>query len=171
MIRAFRGVLGRIAASAYIDSSAQVIGDVEIGERSSIWPNAVLRADVNSIRVGVETNIQDNCVVHVDTGDCATVIGDRVTVGHSAVLHGCTIEDDSLIGIAAVVLNRARIGRGSVIGAGSVVPEGAVIPPGSLVLGVPGKVRREVSEEERARFEANCANYVSYGQAFKEEQP
>ena len=171
MIRAFRGVHPRIAASAYVDSSAQVIGDVEIGERSSIWPNAVLRGDVNSIRVGEETNIQDNCVVHVDTDDCATVIGNRVTVGHSAVLHGCTIEDDSLIGIAAVVLNRARIGRGSVVGAGSVVPEGAVIPPGSLVLGVPGKVRREVSEEERARFEANCANYVSYGQAFKEEQP
>ena len=171
MIRAFRGVLGRIAASAYVDSSAQVIGDVEIGERSSIWPNAVLRGDVNSIRVGEETNIQDNCVVHVDTDDCATVIGNRVTVGHSAVLHGCTIEDDSLIGIAAIVLNRAHIGRGSVVGAGSVVAEGTVIPPGSLVLGVPGKVRREVTGEERARFQANCANYVRYGQDFKEGKP
>ena len=158
MIRAFRGVHPRIAASAYVDSSAQVIGDVEIGERSSIWPNAVLRGDVNSIRVGEETNIQDNCVVHVDTDDCATLIGNRVTVGHSAVLHGCTVEDDSLIGIAATVLNRARIGQGSVVGAGS------------LVLGVPGKVRREVNEEERARFVANCASYVKLGQAFKEEQ-
>lgn len=169
MIRAFRGVLPRIAVSAYVDSSAQVIGDVQVGERSSIWPGAVLRADVNSIRVGDETSIQDNAVLHVDTDDCATAIGNRVTVGHSAVLHGCTVEDDSVVGIAAVVLNRAHIGRGSVVGAGSVVPEGSDIPPGSLVLGVPGKVRREVTAEERARFEANCANYVSYGKAFKEE--
>ncbi len=171
MIRAFGGVQPRIAASAYVDPGAQVIGDVEIGERSSVWPGAVLRGDVNSIRVGEESNIQDNCVVHVDTGDCATVLGNRVTVGHSAVLHGCAVEDDCLIGIAAVVLNGARIGRGSVVGAGSLVPEGTLVPPGSLVLGVPGKVRREVSEEERARFQANCAGYVNWAKAFKDEQP
>jgi carbonic anhydrase/acetyltransferase-like protein (isoleucine patch superfamily) len=170
MIRAHRGVLPRIAASAYIDSSAQVIGDVEIGERSSIWPGAVLRGDVHPIRIGEESSIQDNCVVHVDEGE-PTTIGNRVTVGHSVVLHGCTVEDDSLIGIGAIVLNGARIGRGSVVGAGSLIPEGTEIPPESLVLGVPGKVRRPVSEEERARFQANCAHYVGYGQAFKEEQP
>ncbi|HSW51276.1 MAG TPA: gamma carbonic anhydrase family protein [Bryobacteraceae bacterium] len=170
MIRAFRGVLPRIAASAFIDSSAQVIGDVEIGERSSIWPGAVIRGDVNSVRVGEETSIQDNSVVHVDV-DQPTAIGSRVTVGHGVMLHGCTVEDDCLIGIGAIVLNGARIGSGSVVGAGSVVPEGAEIPPGNLVLGVPGKVRRPVSEEERARFQANCAAYVGYGQAFKEEQP
>ncbi|MCC7173741.1 MAG: gamma carbonic anhydrase family protein [Bryobacterales bacterium] len=171
MIRAFRGVRPRIAASAFVDPSAQVIGDVQIGERSSIWPNAVLRGDVNSIRIGDDSNIQDNCVVHVDIGDCATAIGNRVTVGHAAVLHGCSVEDDCLIGMSATVLNRARIGRGSVVGAGSVIPEGAEIPPGSLVLGVPGQVRRLVSEEERARFTANCASYVDYGRAYKEETP
>jgi gamma-carbonic anhydrase len=169
MIRAFRGVLPRIAASAFIDSSAQVIGDVEIGERSSIWPGAVVRGDVNSIRIGEETSIQDNTVVHVDV-DQPTAIGSRVTVGHGVVLHGCTIEDDCLISIGAIVLNGARIGTGSVIGAGCLVPEGTEIAPGLLVLGVPGKVRRPVSDEERARFQANCVNYVGYGQAFKEEQ-
>ncbi len=169
MIRAYRGVLPRIAASAYIDPSAQVIGDVEIGERSSIWPGAVLRGDVNPIRIGDETSLQDNCVVHVDVGE-PTTIGNRVTIGHSVVLHGCTIEDDCLIGIGAIVLNGARIHQGAVVGAGSLVPEGAEIPPGSLVLGVPGKVRRQVTGEERARFQANCANYVGYGQSFKEEQ-
>jgi len=169
MIRAFRGVLPRIAASAFIDSSAQVIGDVEIGERSSIWPGAVVRGDVNSIRIGDETSIQDNTVVHVDV-DQPTAIGSRVTVGHGVVLHGCTVEDDCLIGIGAIVLNGARIGSGSVVGAGCLVPEGAEIAPGNLVLGVPGKVRRPVSGEERTRFQANCVNYVGYGQAFKEEQ-
>ncbi len=170
MIRAYRGVLPRIAASAYIDPSAQVIGDVEIGERSSIWPGAVLRGDVNPIRIGEETSVQDNCVVHVDVDD-PTTIGNRVTVGHAVVLHGCTVEDGSVIGIGAIVLNRARVGRGSVVGAGCLIPEGAEVPPDSLVLGVPGKVRRQVSEEERIRFQANCANYVGYGQTFKEELP
>lgn len=169
MIRAFRGVLPRIAASAFIDSSAQVIGDVEIGERSSIWPGAVVRGDVNRIRIGDDSNVQDNSVVHVDV-DAPTMIGSRVTVGHSVVLHGCTVENDCLIGIGAIVLNHARIGTGAVIGAGSLVPEGAEIAANSLVMGVPGKVRRPVSEEERARFQENCENYVGYGQAFKEEQ-
>ncbi len=171
MIRAFRGVPPRIAASAYIDPSAQVIGDVVIGERSSIWPGAVLRADVNAIRIGDETSIQDNAVVHVDTGDFPSTIGNRVTVGHAAVLHGCTVEDDCVIGIGAIVLNGARVGRGSVIGAGSVVPEGAAIPPDSLVLGVPGKVRRPLTKEERVRFRTNASNYVAYGETLKGELP
>jgi gamma-carbonic anhydrase len=169
MIRAHRGILPKIAASAYIDPSAQVIGDVEVGERSSIWPNAVLRADVNAIRIGEETSSQDNCVLHPDVGDCAVVVGSRVTVGHSVVLHGCVVEDNCLIGIGAILLNRAHIGQGSVVGAGTLVAEGTEIPPESLVLGVPGKVRRPVNEEEKARFQRNCANYVGYGQAFKEE--
>ena len=171
MIRSYRGVLPSVAVSAYVDPSAQVIGNVQVGERSSIWPNAVLRGDVNSIKIGEETSIQDNCVVHPDIGDCAVSIGNRVTVGHSVVIHGCTVEDDCLIGIGAILLNGARVGQGSAIGAGTVVPEGAEIPPGSLVLGVPGKVRRPVSDEERARFQANCANYVTYGQTYKEEAP
>jgi gamma-carbonic anhydrase len=171
MIRPYRGVLPKIAASAYLDPSAQVIGNVLVGERSSIWPNAVLRGDVNSIAIGEETSIQDHCVVHPDVGECAVVVGNRVTVGHSVVIHGCVVEDECLIGIGAILLNGARIGRGSVVGAGTVVPEGSQIPSGSLVLGVPGKVRRPVSEEEKARLQANCANYVTYGQTYKEEQP
>jgi carbonic anhydrase/acetyltransferase-like protein (isoleucine patch superfamily) len=171
MIRAYRGILPRIAASAYLDPSAQVIGDVSIGERSSIWPNAVLRGDVNSIRVGEDTNIQDASVVHVDEGEFRTEIGDRVTVGHSAVIHGCALEDDCLIGIGAIVLNGARIGKGSVVAAGSLVPEGAQIPPESLALGVPVKVRRPVSEEEKERFRLNSAHYVETARAYKEEQP
>lgn len=171
MIRPYRGVAPRIAASAYIDPSAQVIGDVEIGERSSIWPNAVLRADVNSIRIGQETNVQDNSVVHVDVGDFKTAIGDRVTIGHRAVLHGCTVEDDCLIGIGAVVLNGARIRRGAVVAAGALVPEGAEIPPDTLALGVPARVHRAVSEQEKERFRANCASYVETARAYKEGQP
>jgi carbonic anhydrase/acetyltransferase-like protein (isoleucine patch superfamily) len=169
MIRAFRGVRPRVAASAYIDPSAQVIGDVEVGERSSIWPNAILRADVNSIRIGEETNIQDHCMLHADVGERAVVVGSRVTVGHGAVIHGCVVEDGCLIGIGAILLNGARIGSGSVVGAGALVPEGTEIPPDSLVLGVPGKVRRPVSEEEKARFQANCNSYVGWGQEYKDE--
>ncbi len=152
MIRAYRGIVPRIAASAYIDQSAQVIGDVVVGERSSIWPNVTARGDVNVIRIGDETNIQDNSVLHCDAGTFPLHIGNRVTVGHLVMLHGCTIEDECLIGIAAVVLNGAKIGKGSVVAAGAVVPEGAEIPPLSMVMGVPAKVKRCVTDEERERF-------------------
>jgi carbonic anhydrase/acetyltransferase-like protein (isoleucine patch superfamily) len=169
MIRAFRGMLPKIAASAYIDSSAQVIGDVEVGERSSIWPNATLRADVNSIRIGVETNVQDNCCLHVDHGEFPLHLGDRVTIGHSVVLHGCTVEDESVVGIGAIVLNGARIGKGSVVAAGALVPEGMEVPPGSMVMGVPAKVKREVSDQEKVRFRENAQNYVRNRELFREE--
>jgi carbonic anhydrase/acetyltransferase-like protein (isoleucine patch superfamily) len=169
MIRAFRGAVPKVAASAYIDPSAQVIGDVVVGERSSIWPNATLRGDVNSIRIGAETNIQDNAVLHVDEGDFPLTLGDRVTVGHAVVLHGCTIEEDSLIGIGAVVLNGARIGKGSVIAAGALVTEGMEVPPASMVMGVPAKVRREVTAEERERFRLNAQHYVELSRAYREE--
>ncbi len=150
MIRAYRGIVPKIAASAYIDPSAQVIGDVAVGERSSIWPNVTARGDVNSIRIGDESNIQDNSVLHCDAGLFPLEIGNRVTVGHLAMLHGCTVEDDCLIGIGAVVLNGAKIGKGSVIAAGAVVPEGAEVPPDSMVMGVPAKVKRPV-DRGRAR--------------------
>ena len=169
MIRAYRGVVPKIAASAYIDQSAQVIGDVVVGERSSIWPNATARGDVNSIRVGDETNIQDNCVLHCDAGLYPLNIGNRVTVGHLAMLHGCTIEDDCLIGIGAVILNGAKIGRGSVIASGAVVPEGAEVPPLSMVMGVPAKVKRSVTDEERERFRSNAQHYVEAAQIYREE--
>jgi carbonic anhydrase/acetyltransferase-like protein (isoleucine patch superfamily) len=169
MIRAFRGVVPKIAASAYIDPSAQVIGDVEIGERSSVWPNVTIRADVNSIRIGTESNIQDNSVIHVEHDIYPTIVGDRVTVGHSVTLHGCVIEDDALIGIGAIVLNGAKIGAGSVIAAGALVPERMDVPPGSMVMGVPATIRRELTAEERQRFRENAQNYVRYRETYREE--
>jgi carbonic anhydrase/acetyltransferase-like protein (isoleucine patch superfamily) len=170
MIRPYRGVMPRIADSAYIDDSGQIIGDVVIGERSSVWPNVTIRGDVNHIRVGNETSIQDNCVLHVDHMIYPCIVGDRVTVGHSAVLHGCVVEDDALIGIGAIVLNGAKIGKGAVVAAGALVPEGMEVPAGSLVMGAPAKVRREVTTEESARFQKNCQNYVKISAIYKEEQ-
>jgi carbonic anhydrase/acetyltransferase-like protein (isoleucine patch superfamily) len=169
MIRAYRGVVPKVSASAYIDRSAQVIGDVVIGERSSVWPNATLRGDVNSIRIGQESNIQDNSCLHCDPDPFRLQIGNRVTVGHHVVLHGCTVEDECLIGIGAIVLNGARIGQGSVIAAGALVPEGMEVPPGSLVMGVPGKVKRAVTDEERERFRLNTDNYVERARIYREE--
>jgi carbonic anhydrase/acetyltransferase-like protein (isoleucine patch superfamily) len=168
MIRSFRGIAPRIAVSAYVDESAVVIGDVVIGERSSIWPNVTVRGDTGLIRIGEESNIQDNSVLHLDEGVPLT-IGDRVTVGHSVTLHGCTIEDESLIGIGAIVLNHARIGKGAVVAAGTLVPEGTQIAPGMLVMGVPGKARRAVSDEETARFREGCKHYVEKAQHYREE--
>jgi carbonic anhydrase/acetyltransferase-like protein (isoleucine patch superfamily) len=169
MLRAYRGVAPKVAASAYIDPSAQVIGDVVVGDDASIWCNATVRGDVNYIRIGSGSNIQDNSVLHVEHDLYPLVIGERVTVGHSVVLHGCLIEDDCLIGIGAIILNGARIGKGSVVAAGALVPEGAGIPPASLVMGVPGKVRREVSEAERERFRLNAGHYVELKDAYKED--
>src|SRR6185437_5522493 len=171
MIRPFRGLMPRIAASAYIDSSAQVIGDVVIGERSSVWPNVSIRADVNSIRIGDETSIQDNSVLHVDYDESLKLtIGNRVTVGHRVVLHGCTVEDEALIGIGAIVLNGARVGKGSIVAAGALVPEGMQIPPESVVMGVPGKIRRVVSSVERERFRENVEHYVLNTRLYQEEK-
>src|ERR1700722_14788067 len=169
MIRKFRGIAPRIAVSAYVDPSAQLIGDVTVGERSSIWPNTSLRGDTGPIVIGRETSIQDNCALHLDEGFPLTV-GDRVTVGHSVTLHGCTVEDDSLIGIGATVLNGARIGKGSVVAAGSLVPEGMQVPPSTLVMGVPAKPRRVVSVEEQARFKEGVAHYVERAKLYREEQ-
>ena len=170
MIRPFRGILPRIAPSAYIDPSAQVVGDIEIGERSSVWLNVSMRGDVNYIRIGNETSIQDNTVLHVERDTYPLAIGNRVTVGHSAVLHGCIVEDRVLIGIGATVLNGARIGEGSVIAAGALVTERTQIPPHSLVMGSPAKVKREVTPEERIRFDINCDNYIEMTAAYKEQQ-
>ncbi len=169
MLRAYRGALPQVAASAYIDPSAQVIGRARIGERSSVWPNVTKRADVNSITIGDESNIQDNSCLHCDEGAFALVIGNRVTVGHSVTLHGCAIEDDCLIGIGAVVLNGARIGRGSVIAAGSLVPEGATVAPGSLMMGVPARLRRQVTPEEEERFRLNLQHYIDLCRIYREE--
>jgi len=170
MVRPYRGVTPRIATSAYIDTSAQITGDVEIGERSSVWLNVSIRGDVNYVRIGNETSIQDNTVLHVERDIYPCIIGNRVTVGHRAVLHGCVVEDEVLIGIGAIVLNGAKIGAGAVVAAGALVPERMEVPANSLVMGAPAKVRREVTPEERKRFSKNCDNYVELTAIYKEEQ-
>ena len=169
MIRSFQGITPRIAPTAWVDPAATVIGDVTIGERSSVWPNATLRGDVHKITIGDETNIQDGSVLHVEEHLCDLTIGNRVTVGHQVCLHGCVVEDDCLIGIGAIVLNGAKIGHGSVIAAGALVPEGMEIPPFSLAMGVPAKVRRSVSPEEQERFRVNAQHYVELREKYLNE--
>lgn len=168
MIRSFRGIAPKVAPSAYVDPSAQVIGEVVIGERSSIWPCASLRGDMGPINIGSETSIQDNCTLHMDVGFPLTV-GDRVTVGHSVTLHGCTIEDDALIGIGSTILNGARIGKGAVVAAGSLVPEGIQVPPATLVMGVPAKPRRAVAPDELERFREGVKHYVERARIYRED--
>jgi len=168
MLRSFGPQYPRVHPTAYIDASAQVIGDVEVGEDSSIWMTVVVRGDVNRIRIGRRTNIQDGCVVHVMLNTHATIVGDEVTVGHAAVLHGCTVEDRCLIGMGAILLNGARIGTGSIIAAGSLIVEGANIPPRSLVMGSPGKVRRAVTDEEFASILQYAERYVGYKQKYSD---
>jgi carbonic anhydrase/acetyltransferase-like protein (isoleucine patch superfamily) len=169
MIRPYRGTMPKIAESAYIDPSAQVIGDVVVGERSSVWPLVTIRGDVNHIRIGDETSIQDNSVLHVDHRVYPCLVGNRVTVGHSVVLHGCVVEDDALIGIGAIVLNGAKIGPGAIVAAGSLVPEGMDVPADMLVMGAPAKVKRAVTADEQERFKQNCQNYVRITAIYKEE--
>ncbi|HLH42311.1 MAG TPA: gamma carbonic anhydrase family protein [Bryobacteraceae bacterium] len=169
MLRKFRGISPRVAASAYVDPAATVIGDVVIGERSSVWPGATLRGDIDPIRVGEETSIQEGVVVHTDSG-FPTAIGNRVTIGHSAVIHGCAIEDEALIGIGAIVLNGARVGKGAVVAAGSLVTEGMQVPPATLVMGAPAKPRRAVSAEEQARFRKGVQGYVERAALYKERE-
>ncbi|MBY0504101.1 MAG: gamma carbonic anhydrase family protein [Bryobacteraceae bacterium] len=166
MIRPYRGIQPQIHPEAYIDPAAQIIGKVTVGARSSIWPSAVARGDIANISVGEETSIQDGTVLHCDFG-MDLVIGSQVTVGHLAMLHGCTIEDGCLIGIGAIVLNRAHIGRGSIIAAGALVAEGKVIPPGSMVMGVPGKIVRPVTPEEQQRTLENAQHYVDRAREYK----
>jgi len=162
MLRPFKSTAPAVDPSAYVDASAQVIGDVTIGPESSLWMNVVVRGDVNSIRIGRRTNVQDLTMVHVMRKTHPTAIGDEVTVGHSAVIHGCTIEDRCLIGMGAILLNGCRIGADSIVAAGTLVPEGVEVPPGSLVMGAPAKVRRALSDEERASIRWYADNYVSY---------
>jgi carbonic anhydrase/acetyltransferase-like protein (isoleucine patch superfamily) len=150
-----------VSESAWIAPTAMVIGDVVLAPSASVFYGAVLRGDTDAIRISEGTNLQDNVVVHCDRGSPAT-IGARVSVGHAAVLHGCTVEDDCLIGMGAIVMNRAVIGRESLVAAGAVVPQDAVIPPRSLVAGVPAKVRRELSDEEVESIRGNAERYLGY---------
>jgi carbonic anhydrase/acetyltransferase-like protein (isoleucine patch superfamily) len=169
VIRAYRGRAPQVAASAYIDAAATVIGDVQIGEESSVWPGVVIRGDVHYVRIGARTNIQDGSVLHVMRDEHPLVLGDNVTIGHGVILHGCTIESRCLIGMGAIILNGARIGTGSIVAAGTLVTEGAIAPPGSLVMGHPGKVRRALSEEEQKGIDGYAERYVEYRGTYRKE--
>ena len=169
MIRGYRGRMPQITPSAYIDPAAVVIGDVSIGEDSSVWPCAVIRGDVNWIRIGACTNIQDGSVLHVMKDEYPLQIGDSVTVGHAVVLHGCTIESRCLIGMGSVILNNAKIGAGSIIAAGSLVSEGTVVPPGSLFMGHPGRFRRALTTEDQEAIDRYAERYVGYKATYMSE--
>jgi carbonic anhydrase/acetyltransferase-like protein (isoleucine patch superfamily) len=168
MIRPYKGRWPKLGERVFVDASAQVIGDVELADHASVWMNAVVRGDVNGIRIGQRTNVQDNCVLHV-TADHPTELAEDVTVGHSVTLHGCRIGPRCLIGIGAIVLTGAEVGEESVVAAGSLVPEGMTIPPRSLVMGVPAKVRRAVTEEERRNLRRLAENYIGYKETYLEE--
>ncbi len=170
MIRPYKGIMPRIATGCYVDDSAQVIGDVELGENASVWMCAVVRGDVNSIRIGANSNIQDCSVLHGMLRKHTVEVGDWVTVGHSVTLHGCVVEDRCLIGMGAVVLNGARIGADSIIAAGTLIPEGVVIEAGSLVMGSPGKIRKKLSEEEKASILTYGRNYLGYKEQYLKER-
>ncbi len=162
MLRPFSGHFPHVPPSCYVDVSAQVTGRVTMGAQSSVWMNAVLRGDVHSITLGSCSNVQDNAVLHGQRGVWPVVVGDRCTIGHGAIVHGCVLEDDVLVGMGAIVMNGARVGARSIIAAGAVVMEGTQIPAGSLVAGVPGKVRRALQSADLDLIRTYAQNYVEY---------
>ncbi len=162
MLRPYRGTLPRIDPTAFVDDSAQIIGDVEIGAESSVWMSTVVRGDVNWIRIGRRSNVQDGSVIHAMIRTHPTSVGDDVTIGHGALVHGCTIEDQCLVGMGAILLNGARIGTGSIVAAGTLIVEGMQVPPRSLVMGSPGRVKRALSDAEVADIQAYADRYVAY---------
>jgi carbonic anhydrase/acetyltransferase-like protein (isoleucine patch superfamily) len=169
MIRPFKGITPSIPSSCYVDPSAHLIGDVVLAENVSIWPCAVLRGDVNSIRIGANSNIQDCSVLHGQTGLFMVELGEWVSVGHSATLHGCRVEDRCVIGIGAILLNGARIGHDSLIAAGTLIPENTVVEPGSLWMGSPGKFRRATGDQDRERILMYARNYLALREQYLKE--
>jgi carbonic anhydrase/acetyltransferase-like protein (isoleucine patch superfamily) len=170
MLRPFRGVWPKLGERVYVDPSAQVIGDVELGDHSSVWMNAVIRGDVHAIRVGAHTNVQDNCVIHVFGRGHPTLLADHVTVGHSVTLHGCRIGSYCLIGMGATVLNGAELGDACLIAAQALVPEGLKVPARSLVMGVPAKVRRALTGDELETLRTSAHNYFEYKEIYLDAQ-
>ena len=170
MIRAYQGKRPVVPASAYIDDSAQVIGDVTLGENASIWMCAVVRGDVHSIRVGANSNVQDCSVLHGMRGRYPVIVGDWVTIGHSVTLHGCVIEDRCLIGMGSVILNNARVGEGCIIAAGTVIPENTIVPPRTLWMGIPGKQRKELTDADQEGILRYAKNYLEYKEQYKQEK-
>ena len=166
MIRSYQGVKPTVPASCYVDASAQLIGDVVLGEHASVWMNAVLRGDVHSIRIGAHSNIQDGSVLHGMKELYGVFVGEYVTVGHSVTLHGCTIGDRCLIGMGSIILNGAEIGGGSIIAAGTLIPERAVVEPGSLWMGSPGQFRRKLDPKDQETIMRYANNYLGYKDAY-----
>jgi carbonic anhydrase/acetyltransferase-like protein (isoleucine patch superfamily) len=168
-IRPYRGKHPQIAASAYVDSASVVIGDVVVGEDSSLWPLCVVRGDVNYIRIGARTNIQDGSILHVMKDEYPLILGDDITVGHSVTLHGCTIESRCLIGMRATILNGVVVGEGSIIAAGTLLTERTIIPARSLVVGAPGKIKRQLTAIDQATIDRYARRYVEYKEIYRKE--
>jgi gamma-carbonic anhydrase len=171
MIRTFQGIKPMVPKSCFVEESAVVIGDVVMGEDCSVWFNAVIRGDVNYIRIGNRTNVQDLCMLHVTHNTHPLIIGSGVTIGHHVVLHGCTIQDRVLVGMGAIIMDGAMIGEDSVVGAGALVTEGTVVPPKSLILGSPAKVKRPVTDKELAWIKESADNYVKYARQYMGNTP
>jgi carbonic anhydrase/acetyltransferase-like protein (isoleucine patch superfamily) len=169
MIRSYKGITPTFPPSCYVDDSAQLIGDVVLGENASVWMNAVLRGDVHKIRVGAHSNIQDCSVLHGMLNQWPVIVGDWVTVGHSVTLHGCVVEDRCLIGMGVVILNGARIGEGSIIAAGTLIPEGTIVEPRSLWMGMPGKFRKHLDDDAQEMILRYGRNYQGYREQYLEE--
>ena len=170
MIRSYKGTTPRVPATAFVDDSAQLIGDVTLGEHASIWMNTVLRGDVHYIKIGANSNIQDNSVLHGMKEQWPVELGDWVTVGHSVTLHGCVIEDKCLIGMGSIILNGARIGHGSIIAAGTVIPEGTHVEPGTLWMGVPGRFRKKLGSDDQENIMAYAKRYLEYKENYLRER-
>lgn len=162
IIRSYQGKEPRFGRRVFVADNAALIGDVDLGDDASIWYGVVLRGDIHHIRIGARSNVQDNCVLHVEAGNEPAIVGEEVTIGHSAVVHGCTVERGALIGIGARILSGAVVREQALIGAGSVVTEGMQVPPRTLVLGVPGRVKRELTGDELARLDRSWRSYVAY---------
>jgi carbonic anhydrase/acetyltransferase-like protein (isoleucine patch superfamily) len=169
MIRPYKKILPTIPESCYVDASAQIIGDVVLGEHVSVWMNAVLRGDVHSIRVGAHSNVQDCSVLHGMKKQYGVFLGEYVTVGHTVTLHGCTIDDRCLIGMGSIILNGAKIGAGSIIAAGTLIPEKTIVEPGSLWMGSPGKFRRMLEEKDKQAIMRYANNYLEYKDSYLRE--
>lgn len=168
MIKTFQNNSPKIDETAFVAGNATVIGDVEIGAESSVWFNAVVRGDVNFIRIGARTNLQDGTIIHVSSKTHPTILEDEITVGHRATLHGCYVESGSLIGIGAIILDGARIGENSLVAAGALVTPNTIVPPRSLVLGSPARVKRELTDDEIYNLKTLWQNYVLLLKAYKE---
>lgn len=167
MLITYQGIKPNVHDSVFIAEGAKIIGDVEIGKESSVWYNTVIRGDVNYIRIGERTNVQDNSVLHVTHKKYPLIIGSNVTIGHNAVVHACTIRDFCLIGMGAVVMDHAVVGPHALVAAGSVVLEHFEVPEGTLVAGVPARIRRKLTDEERRGLEQSAQNYVDYVQSYR----